>query len=82
MPTIRRSDRVPMPKFYWETPIKAHYRWQPPAFTIYAKYSKDLGAQPSGKPLGSLPEGVVNVRCLYAKYGTVGSYGVKSESIS
>ncbi len=44
MPPIRRSNRVPKPKIYWEPTIKTPHQQHLPAFTIHTDL---LGTQPS-----------------------------------
>jgi hypothetical protein len=63
MPPIRRSNRVPRPKVYWEPPISTPRRQQPPLFTIYTdppELNTDppepiLGTQPPEPSLGTRP---------------------------
>ncbi len=44
MPPIRRSNRVPKPKVYWEPPPPTRRR-QPPVITIYTDPSEDLSPE-------------------------------------
>jgi hypothetical protein len=46
MPPIRRSDRVPKPKIYWEPTITSPRKRQPP-FTIYSEPLEPPSTQPS-----------------------------------
>jgi hypothetical protein len=56
MPPIRRSDRVPRPKVYWEPPITTPRRNQPLLFTISTDPPESDTKRPESntKPLDAL----------------------------
>jgi hypothetical protein len=48
MPPIRRSNRAPKPKIYWEPTIPTPRRRRAPAFTIYTEAQEPLNTQALG----------------------------------
>src|SRR5215467_3002971 len=66
MAPIRRSNRVPKPRDYWDPTISPPRRRQAPAFTIYTDPSEDLRthspenlrSQPPKNLHSQLPEGL------------------------